>query len=429
MMRRQTQLGLLVCALVIGSAISSVAHAQQPLSTFLDAAGERSLDVRQSQAILSQSRAAIEVSRGRLLPAFIAQGTYTRNELEITFNNPLTMQDIVIQRYDQLTGTLTISVPLVDISAWASYFQTEAMAGAADAQVDLARLSSQVAVVQIWHQLVTARALVDAAQRSQSVAEQQLQNVSARVEVGMAAQLDLARATAEVERSRQVVAEAELQSALAARNLENLSGLAPSDAAIQLDDDAHEEGPIDQFLSHVGESPAVRAASASQSAAEAGRNAAWLALLPTVSGNFTERATNAAGFGPSNQWLLGLTATWTLDYSHGAAVAAQDAALTASAVQAERAQQQVATAIFESWHRVRTARVQLESARSAEQATARAAEDARARFEAGAGTQIEQIQAERDRFGAEVARIQATANLRVARAALRLQSGLPVDSR
>jgi outer membrane protein TolC len=67
------------------------------------------------------------------------------------------------------------------------------------------------------------------------------------------------------------------------------------------------------------------------------------------------------------------------------------------------------------------------AAEAALAASARAELDARARFEAGAGTQIEAILSERDRFSAEVGRIQALAELRVARAALRTRAGLPLD--
>src|SRR5690606_12405966 len=102
------------------------------------------------------------------------------------------------------------------------------------------------------------------------------------------------------------------------------------------------------------------------------------------------------------------------------------AALEGAEVRAERAVQQVETAIFEAWQRVEASRASAEAAIAALEASRRAAADARARYEAGAGTQLEQIQAERDLFQAEVAHIQAIANLRVARAVLRIRSGMDV---
>jgi outer membrane protein len=401
------------------------AAAQQPLHVFLDAARDGSLDLRQSRASHAQARATVDQARARLLPNGAIQGSYTRNEYLVEFEFPPGSGDFAtIQAQDQLAATFVINVPIIDVAGWAQYFQTEEIAAAADAQVDLTQQNVEVGVVQLWHQLVATRAFVDASQRSIAVAEAAHRNATARLEVGAASPLELARATAELERARHTLADAELQTALAGRNLQNVTGLSPDDTVVVLDDDGHEERPLSEFLGHVDSLPLVRAARRQRSAADTGRTGAWLAFAPTVSGQLLERVTNASGFGPSSQWQATLTATWSLDFARPATVMAQDAALDVATVQLEGAEQRAQTAIFEAWHRVRAARAQLLSARAAEEATTRAAEDARALYEAGAATQLDQIQAERDRFGAEVARIQATANLRVARAALRLQSGL-----
>jgi outer membrane protein TolC len=76
---------------------------------------------------------------------------------------------------------------------------------------------------------------------------------------------------------------------------------------------------------------------------------------------------------------------------------------------------------------VRSLLARARAARAAQAASERAATVARVRFEAGTGTQLEVSQSERDLFQAEVARIQADADLRVARLALRLRSGLPAS--
>jgi outer membrane protein TolC len=68
------------------------------------------------------------------------------------------------------------------------------------------------------------------------------------------------------------------------------------------------------------------------------------------------------------------------------------------------------------------------AARSESKAAARAVDRARDRYANGAGTQIELVQAERDAFAAEVARIQADADLSYARAALKLAAARPLGS-
>ncbi len=407
----------------------TVVLAQQPLSDFIASANEHALDARQARAALQRADAATELARARLLPNAQASATYTRNQYQVQFDNFLMpMGDpITIQAYDQMFANVAINVPLIDIAGWAVYFQNDANADAAEAQTELALQSVHVAVVQMWHRLVASRALVAAARQSIDVAEQARRNVEARVEVGASAQLELSRATAEVERRRQVLAEAELQATLAANDLANLTGLTPDEQPAELDDDGHPEPPLDEFLANLSGLPQVQAADSQRDANSTAQTAAWLGFLPQIVGQFNERATNASGFSPKTQWSLTLNAIWTLDYGRVANVMLADAGAAAAEVQYDRAEQQARTAIFEAWHRVRTAIVQRQAAIAAEEASAIALENATARFEAGAGTQIEQIQAQRDRFDARVARIQATANLRVARAALRLSSGMIVE--
>jgi len=121
-----------------------------------------------------------------------------------------------------------------------------------------------------------------------------------------------------------------------------------------------------------------------------------------------------------------VTATWTLGFVQPAVIEGKNATAEAADVEVDRAVQQAETAIFESYNRMEAARAQLESARAAEAASARAMQDTESRYGAGTGTQLEVIEAQRDHFQDEVALIQAIATLRIARAALRLQSGMPV---
>ena len=418
--------GTLLVALL--ALVPGVARAQQPLAAFLEAAEDGNLDLRAARAALAQSRSQVDEARARLLPSASATGTYTRNELEVIIQLPNPSggepRQAVISPYDQLEGRFTIAVPILDLSAWAGFFSAEASADAVSGRTDNAERETRGAVVVLWHQLVGSRMVASAAERSLSVAEQSRANAAARVEVGAAPQLELDRAEAEVQRARQSLAEAQLGATLAARNLQNASGLAPSDRLVQLDDDLAPEPALERYLADLEQHPLVRAARSDALAAERGEHAAWLSLAPTISGHLTERVTNAAGFGPSNQWAAGVTATWQLDFGRPAAIGTRGAAAERARIGLEQAQQQVETQIFEAWQRVSTARARAEAAQAALTATQRAAQDAQARFETGAATQLDVIQTERDLFTAEVGTIQAIADLRVARALLRIRSGV-----
>ena len=69
--------------------------------------------------------------------------------------------------------------------------------------------------------------------------------------------------------------------------------------------------------------------------------------------------------------------------------------------------------------------------RTVDRRSSRASEQARSRYQAGTTTQLELLQAPRDAFAAEVARIQADADLLNSRAQLRLSAGqslLPAET-
>ncbi len=144
-----------------------------------------------------------------------------------------------------------------------------------------------------------------------------------------------------------------------------------------------------------------------------------------IGASATESGSNAAGFTGQNwSWAISVTATFSLDFVRPAQISTRGSLADAADIRSERALQQIETSIFEAWQRVEASRARVESANVGLEASRRAAEDARIRYESGAGTQLEQIQAERDLFQAEATRIQQVADLRVARAVLWIRSGM-----
>lgn len=413
-------------AVVLGVLSPAGAHAQQPLTEFLAGAETYSTDVREARELARSLDGAAGEARGRLLPSASAVGSYTRNEREVVVNlGPDRMA--VISPYDQLDARFTLTVPVLDVSAWEGFFAAEASADAADARAELATDTVRLSVVQAWHALVGARAMLDAANGSVTAAETARDAAAARVEVGVSPEAELARAEAELARAHQARAEANLAARLAAQNLVVLTGITPDDRRVELTADLSAEAPLDTFVAGVDRLPAVEAAGHDRRAAERSRDAAWTSLLPTLSSSLSERITNAAGFGPNSVWALSVSATWTLDFVRPFTIETREGAAAAARTRAEEAAILAEAAIVEAYERVVSLRERAAAAEAALAASTRAAVDAQARFEAGAGTQLEAILSERDRFGAEVNRIQAVADLLVARATLRVRAGLPLE--
>lgn len=407
------------------------AHAQQPLEEFLSAAGSEALDVREARARAAKAESQVSEARGRLLPSLNLNGAYTRNEIQAKARIPDGMggfREAVFTPYDQLEGRATLSVPLLDLGAWRARSQADVSARAEAARAEQTLVDVRVQVAEAYVSVVASRAVRTAAQQTQGTAEDTLRSVVARHDAGIASDVDRARAERDVERAKQTVAEADLQVALSVRSLELLTGLSPSEREVSLHDDLQEETALETWLPAAQKSQAVRAAAEDQKAAERGIAGARSAYAPSVVGRAQERLTNAAGFGQNDAWSVSVTLDWTLDLTKQATLEARKHDLEVSKVRSERSLQSQETAIFDAWHRARSLTVKARAARAAEAASDTAAKSARARFEAGTSTQLELSQALRDLFSAELSRIQADAELRLARVTLRLRTDRPTRS-
>ncbi|HEY3594032.1 MAG TPA: TolC family protein, partial [Polyangiaceae bacterium] len=228
---------------------------------------------------------------------------------------------------------------------------------------------------------------------------------------------------ADVARAEQDLSSAHFAVVTGRRALETLSGLAPESAAEFPVDDLREEPPLERWLAGTAQLPVVESAANAERSADASARAANAAWLPTVNASAQERFTNAPSLTlHKSYYTLQATATWKIDAGVPASVRAQHAAAATAAVRSRATRRSAEDAIFQDFHQVRNSIDKARSARTQVQAAATAADLARDRFEGGLATQLDVLQAAQDLFRAEVARIQADADLAYARAALRLDS-------
>lgn len=413
--------------LLAASLRSRDARAIQPLSDFVERAAQQSFDARESRATSAQREAESDAALGGLLPVFSARGVYTRNQYEAAFDGP--NGRVVIVPYNQLDAYLQLDVPLVDLARYHRYKSQRALAQAAREQTDATNLDVGGAVARSYYQFVGASALARSAAISVKAAEDNLRVVEQRVAAGVANDLDRERALANVARTQQQLADAELGVALAARGLETLSGLSPTPAQEFQSDDLHEEAPLQRWEALASQTPQRRAAESAQRAAEQSQKAASRALLPTLTASAQERFTNATGFaGREAVYALQLIAAVRLDYTTVATARAQAAAAELQRVRVERTSRAVLDATFEAHRRVQSNIVKSRAARVQASSADRAAKLASQRYEAGVATQLDVTEAQRDAFEADAARIQADADLALARAQLRLSVGKPATS-
>jgi outer membrane protein TolC len=424
---RDMTVGLLTVVLLLGSL---PAFALQPLNSFVTSALRRNPDVLEARANALQQRAQSDVALGRVLPGLAVGGSYTRNQYDaqVTLGPS---QRVTVLPIDQWDGSARITIPLIDAAGWARASAAKTAANATDLQLASARLSVQAQVAQDYYQLVANLALLAAARQALEVSEEGLRLARNRYEAGVAQVLDLDRARADVEMQNQLVASADLQVSLAARALESASDLGPDvDQVVPLSDDLHAEPPLSAFEEGFESLPAVAAGAETVRAAERQADAQRLALLPSVTGSFTEHGTTAPGFvGREWSWQTMLGFTWTFDLTSVASIRSQDASAEAARSRELRTRLTARDAIYQQWETVASDIARSRSARAGQAAAAHAAEQARNRYRTGTVTQLDLLQAQRDAFAANVTRIQADADLVNARAQLRLAAGRPLLER
>jgi outer membrane protein TolC len=406
----------------------SLAFALQPVATFLAGARRANRDNREAAATTTQRLAEVDVAKGRLYPVFNAAGSYTRNQYEVSLVLPTaggaTGERLTVQPQNQVDGTLTLSVPVIDVGAWRRVSAADATVDATLATQQGIQQDVEAQVYRAYYSLLGQEAVLVASKHTLEALSENLKQVQDKAASGIASELDVQRARAEVARAEGDVASAGLAVTLARRQLATVTFVEPEPASEFVDDDLHEEQPLPGWLNSAGTVPRVASANASQQAASKVAAAAEAAWFPTLSATAQERLTNATSFsGHPAVFLLQATLAWRLDATLSPTVQAQTAAANASAIRADRALRDAQDKIFQAWHQVHAAIERSRAARVQISASRLASELARDRYTVGAATQLEVVQAQQDAFSADVARIQADAELAYARAALRVSAG------
>jgi len=412
-----------VAAALLGG---SPAAALQPLEVFIAGARERNPDAQQARANLAEQNALADSSLGTHLPGVSVKGTYYRNQYEVQLSLPAPAeQTILIQPHDQWIGNATLNVPLVDLAGFRRTKAARTNAESSERTLAATGLAVEGQTVQDYYQLLANLALVATAQNYLEVSRENLRLTEAKLRAGAATRLDVDRAQADVETQVQQLAAAMLQVALAARDLQSTTSIAPDlSSTVEIIDDLHSEPDLSTFEADLPNVPSVLAAVTATRAAQQQADAAKLALLPAIAGSVTEFATNAPGFEPSRWYYqAAINATWAFDLTYVANIRGSDAAAAAAEARELKARLNAGDAIHRYWNTVLANIAQSRSARAGRDASVHAAEQARVQYQAGTATQLDLLQAQRDAFRAEVTRIQNDANLLNARAQLRLAAG------
>lgn len=421
------------------------------LKDFLQGADEMNVDRRLSREQVRRAAAEYQQAWMGLLPSLTATAGWTHNQYVAELNTARSLQPLldllppgvidadklaeiqnqpstVIIPKNQLDAALRFELPLIDPNRWLRAAGADLVAQGSRIKDELTADVIRRGVINAYYGYAAALAVRDSAKKTQAVADAQLKLVEARVGVGAGTELELLRSKAEVQRSRQTIADTEAVVATSGRALETLTGRTPAAAIALPENDLREEPGVTELEKGLDTLPALRAANMDVRTAERALLASRLAILPTVTAQFTERFTNATGFqGQGTLYNLGVNLVWRLDVPTFQGMAVQSAANQMAALQAEKTRLQARDQLNSDWQRLNAALIKVKAADAQVEAAARAAQVARDRYAVGATTQLELIQTDRDLFGAEVGQIQAKTELALARASLRISAGKPLD--
>ena len=402
--------------------------AQTSLKQLLDAADQQNVDRRIAAESHLRADAEYRMAWTALFPSFTAQGSITHNEVAAVIPaGVLGPKQLVITPADQINGSLRFDLPLVDTNRWYRAIVTSVAQDAAVDREEFTRDQVRRSVIFGYYFYAAALAVRESAKRSLGVSEAQLKLQEIRSSAGAITELDLLRARAEVLRTRQVVADTENLVATSRRGLQSTTSLDPGEIAALPPDDLTPEPRFEELEMRTDALPGVRAADRDAAMQQKLADAQSLVLVPVLGAQFTETLSNATGFtGKAATFNTGLYLTWRIDVPTFTAMGAQRAISNTARLALEKMQVMSRDQIHADWQRHHAALIKVEAAQAQVQAAQRAAQVARDRYSAGAGTQLDVIQSERDVFTAEVGQIQARTELASARAGLRISAGLPL---
>lgn len=426
----KTRFALVASVLVASTLAPAKAEAPTNLHDLLAAARQRALPVQNQRAAVAVAEANQAAASSALWPRLSASAGYTRNQYDVTVTIPRgtdTPIEATIQPLNQLEGTLQLDVPLLDLAtrrkATVAARQTEASkAGIATVARDAERQT--IAAFYSW---LGGEALRAAGDASLHAAQQTLDVTQQRSSAGLATELDVAKARASVARANRALAQAALISNQAKRQLRTLTGSeiagpaptltsAPTGVAV----------PQETLLARAANVPELTAARSERSAQDAVVAANQAAYVPTVNAFARERITNAAGFGSSSQWAVGVALTWHFDLSTMANVKVAQANASAAHVREQVALQQAQDRIADAYQQI----IDSEAAVAAAVAEAEAAKLTTTvtenRATQGTATLIQVLDARADDLDAQVVLIRARASLAAAQALLALEAGMAV---
>lgn len=394
-------------------------YGQTTLEQVLSIIRSNNLDLRILRERVVQSEIARAKAWAILKPQLALTGAYIRNEVEASFNNPLTGTDIIIMQQNQLNAQLQLkwaffnlqAIPVLQIA-----YMAVDQVGQTAKQVNREIL---YAATRAYYGILLTDGLVDITRRSWEAAREHLRISIARYRAGVAPELVVTKAQLDLSVARQnwIQAQNGLRNARLAmalllnRDLFPYRPLRPATPQLPA-------GEKEQWLQVAQQNRLeLKVAQIAVDIAHKQITNAWMAFVPTVAVVGALAATNAAGFtGQNTQWSVTLAATMNL-YSGGTRyldIKEAHSKYRQARLEFAKNRRQVINEILQSDIAIKNARIALQVAQEQVALTQRSYQLTQERYKTGVATPVEVSDALTALRSAEITMLRETLNQELA---------------
>lgn len=369
---------------------------------------------------IARSEAIVREARAASLPVLAGNGTYTRSDADRVQNG------VVLVARDEVAANAQLTIPILQTRSWAQWSQAKMGVDVAHASRREIERQVAAATARAYLAVVAQRRQIDNTQRALATARAHAQYTHSRLLGGVGNRVDDVRAEQQV---------ATLQAQLAtafdalARTREALGVLMGSEGPVDALNDATLPAPpsTPDAIDHArSQRPDLVLDRKRVRAAEQVKNDSWTDLMPTLAGQFEPFYQNPPlTTVPRTGWQAMLTLTVPF-YDGGLRYGLKDersALLAESRLALDGADRQSKSDVRVALDEVRRAEESLRSAVDAANLAHSVLDLASTAYQAGATTNIEVIDAERQALDADTAMTIAEDSVRQARVDLLVAVG------
>ncbi len=363
-------------------------------------------DVQLATTQVDIADATIRQAWGSLLPTFMASGSYTINQEEITvdFGPPdapdEAVDEVIVQPGRDYQWSVSATANL-NFRSWPLIRQARVQQQLRETEVDVVREGIDDAVIQSYFNLLMVRRTIDLAAQQLISAQTLYDSTETRRRLGTATDFEVTRAELELHQAIRQLETARLQFIQVRQAVAELLQV-DADFDVQRPDSPDLPPDIHQNYLQIAEQHRAifTASELTEEVAHWGERDTLFAYLPTFSGTFSFSGGRSTALQPRDpQWRLIFSGEWIL-WDGGMRGAERDIAqsqMVAAEIESQRTRHQIDSEIEQALAEVEAAETQLESAETEVELAGRALRQAELSFRHGVASQLDVINA-RDQF-------------------------------